>query len=283
MLSRASTTSSAVENCWRTPPIARDVEPPTSSPRSATTTSSAPSSARWYATLAPIAPEPATTMRAIRARCARPRRARRRSGRAAARGRRRARARRAAPSASLRRGVERERLQRRAQRADARARSRASDRARARRRRRGSSPARPETAPVAPLREALRDQRLGPDEDVEPFDQVRLEPLPRRVGHLQSGEVRRFVAQSARARRAARRSRCAPRTRRRRTASERTPAPPPRSARELVGVEREIRRRDHGDGVGARTSRRALRARPCRRSSARRSGRRPGAGRGPRR
>ena len=30
MLSRARTTSSAVENCWRTPPIARDVEPLTS-------------------------------------------------------------------------------------------------------------------------------------------------------------------------------------------------------------------------------------------------------------
>ena len=44
--------------------------------------------------------------------------------------------------------------------------------------------------------DALRNERLGPDEDVEPLDQVRLELLPRRVGDLEAGEVRRLVAQS---------------------------------------------------------------------------------------
>src|SRR5262249_35845203 len=64
MLRWASRTSASVENCCRTPPIAFDVAPPATEPRSQSTTSSAPSSARWYATDAPAAPAPATTIRA---------------------------------------------------------------------------------------------------------------------------------------------------------------------------------------------------------------------------
>ena len=39
------------------------------------------------------------------------------------------------------------------------------------------------------------DQRLGPDEDVEPVDQVGLEALPGRLRDLQAGEVRDALAQ----------------------------------------------------------------------------------------
>src|SRR6188472_929904 len=66
MLARASRTSAAVENCWRTPPIAFDVAPAATRPRSARTTSRAPSDTRWYATEAPVAPAPATTILGIR-------------------------------------------------------------------------------------------------------------------------------------------------------------------------------------------------------------------------
>ena len=47
MLACASRTSAAVENCWRTPPIAREVDPPPIRPRSQSTISGAPRSARW--------------------------------------------------------------------------------------------------------------------------------------------------------------------------------------------------------------------------------------------
>ena len=43
--------------------------------------------------------------------------------------------------------------------------------------------------------EALEDERLGPDEDVEPFDQERLDRLERLVRDLEPGEVRRELAQ----------------------------------------------------------------------------------------
>src|SRR5205823_7099695 len=61
----ARRTSAAEENCCRTPPIAFPVEPDAISARSASTTSRAPRSARWYAMQAPTEPEPATTIRAI--------------------------------------------------------------------------------------------------------------------------------------------------------------------------------------------------------------------------
>ena len=167
MLSRASTTSSAVENCWRTPPMARDVEPLTSSPRSATTTSSAPSSARWYATLAPTAPEPATTIRAIRARCARPRRApARSSSRSGARTPPRTGTPRS-PSTIFDAAWNGQRLQRRAQRADARAVLRRRV-AHERDDRVGKARCEPGDGTGRPVREALRDERLRADEDVEP-------------------------------------------------------------------------------------------------------------------
>src|SRR4051794_41906583 len=66
MLACARRTSAAVENCWRTPPIAFAVAPPATRPLSARTTSRAPSEARWNATEAPVAPAPATTMRGVR-------------------------------------------------------------------------------------------------------------------------------------------------------------------------------------------------------------------------
>ena len=83
-LSRTSATSAAVENCWRTPPIAFPVAPEAISARSASTTSRAPRSARWYAMLAPTAPAPATTIRPATRRAPV---ARRRSAAAAARAR----------------------------------------------------------------------------------------------------------------------------------------------------------------------------------------------------
>src|SRR5438046_686320 len=66
MLACASRTSAAVENCCRTPPIALEVAPAATPCRSAMTTSRAPREARWYATDAPMAPAPATTIRATR-------------------------------------------------------------------------------------------------------------------------------------------------------------------------------------------------------------------------
>ena len=57
-------------------------------------------------------------------------------------------------------------------------------------------------------REALRDQRLGPHEDVEAVDQVRLEALPRRLRDLQARRGSRRARASARSRRAEPDSRC---------------------------------------------------------------------------
>jgi hypothetical protein len=62
-LSCASFTSGSLENCCRKPPIALPVAPDAIRSRSASTTSRAPSSARWYAIDAPTAPPPATTIR----------------------------------------------------------------------------------------------------------------------------------------------------------------------------------------------------------------------------
>ena len=79
--------------------------------------------------------------------------------------------------------------------------------------------------------EAVEDQRLGADEDVEPFDQVRREALERRVRDLQAGEIGRPLAQRRAAPRSGRRSRSRARTRRRRRQSERRRPRRPRSGR----------------------------------------------------
>ena len=44
-------------------------------------------------------------------------------------------------------------------------------------------------------RQAVEDQGLRPDEDVEALEQVRREAVERRVGHLQAGEIRGPLAQ----------------------------------------------------------------------------------------
>src|SRR3954447_15398754 len=67
MLAFARRTSAAVENCWRTPPMAFAVAPPAPSRTSARTTSRAPRSASCQAMLAPIAPAPQITMRGMAA------------------------------------------------------------------------------------------------------------------------------------------------------------------------------------------------------------------------
>ena len=59
----------------------------------------------------------------------------------------------------------------------------------------GNAAARPETAPTAPAADAVEDQRLGADEDVESLDQVRREAVERCVGDLEADEVRRALAQ----------------------------------------------------------------------------------------
>ena len=156
----------------------------------------------------------------------------------------------AQPEHHLRRGVERKTLQRRAQGAGARSRLRRrlpderNDRVReaACKTRHGT-----DRAPA----DTLRNERLGPDEDVEPLDEVRLELLPRSVRDLEAGEIRRLVAQS-----------CDHLERNRVTASrsELVDVEGKRCARcgcrsevleELVRIEREVRRCDHGDRVRA--------------------------------
>ena len=73
---------------------------------------------------------------------------------------------------------------------------------------RESADASAETAPTAPAAHPRRDQRLGSDEDVEPFDQVRLGSCSHgAVGDLQPGQVRRAARAGARRRRAGPRSR----------------------------------------------------------------------------
>src|SRR5262249_20281558 len=47
----------------------------------------------------------------------------------------------------------------------------------------------PGNRPCGAGAQALRDQGLGPDEDVQAFEEIRLEPLPRPVGDLQPGKV----------------------------------------------------------------------------------------------
>ena len=75
--------------------------------------------------------------------------------------------------------------------------------------------------------EPVEDERLRPDEDVEPLEQVRREPFERRVGDLQPREVRRLLTQLCRAPAAAPRSRSRARTRRRRTEVARRRPPRP--------------------------------------------------------
>src|SRR4051812_13811853 len=75
MLAFARRTSAAVENCWRTPPMAFAVDPAATPATSAKTTSRAPRRARCSATLAPIAPAPAITIRVMAADSTRGRRA----------------------------------------------------------------------------------------------------------------------------------------------------------------------------------------------------------------
>src|ERR1041385_798110 len=54
-------TLTSVENCCRTPPAQRPVEPSPTAPRSTTTTLRMPSRARLNATLQPTAPAPITS------------------------------------------------------------------------------------------------------------------------------------------------------------------------------------------------------------------------------
>ena len=56
----------------------------------------------------------------------------------------------------------------------------------------------PDTAPGRAVREPARDERLRADEDVEPVEQVRLDRLPRLVGHLEPAQVRRASRAAAR-------------------------------------------------------------------------------------
>ena len=217
-------------NCWRTPPIAFPVAPPAISPTSASTTSSAPRSARWYAIEAPIAPAPATTTRATRAA---PRARRSVSARSGARTSSRIGTPRA-PSTNFS-AAWRGKRSTAARSSPSAAAARSSARARLPRPARGTPRARPETAPAAPAASPSTISASGADEDVEPFEQVRREPLERRVGDLQPGEVRRPLAQLVQHRRAARRSRSRARTRRRRTAAARTRRPPRRSGRAAPG------------------------------------------------
>ena len=101
-------------------------------------------------------------------------------------------------------------------------------------------------------RDAVEDQRLRADEDVEPFEQVGREAVERRVGDLQAGEVRRPLAQLGDDRE---RDGVAAR------ALELVDVERQRRARgggrdevleQRALVELEVRRPDHGDRVGAR-------------------------------
>jgi methylglutaconyl-CoA hydratase len=109
--------------------------------------------------------------------------------------------------------------------------------------------------PRGPGREPLRKQRFRADEDVEPFDQVRREALPRPVGDLQAGEVRRPLAQLGeyveRDGVAAARSELVD------VEGERLACVGRRFevAKQRPLVEREVRRCDHGDGVRAEIGR----------------------------
>ena len=99
------------------------------------------------------------------------------------------------------------------------------------------------------------DQGLGPDEHVETVEQVSLECLPRRVGHLQPGDVVGLVAQTAQhlgIERVPGRGRELVHVERKRRAGV--------GGREQVGtlrgsVELEVRRPDHRHRVGPRAGR----------------------------
>ena len=129
----------------------------------------------------------------------------------------------------------------------------------------GKLAARPETAPAAPAASPRSSSASGADEDVEPLEEVRLEPLPRAVRDLHPDEVRRALAQPLDHRQRDRVA--APRlelveVERQRRAGARGRL----EVREQLGlVEREVRRRDHGDGVGAGRGCVLGEARPCRR------------------
>ena len=159
-------------------------------------------SARWYAIDAPIAPAPATTIRATR----RAPSARRRSGRAAARARPRAIGTpRARDDASAPRGTGK-----RSSAARSSPTPRVSAVGLADERRRpppGNADASAGHGAGGAALRALRDRAPRADEDVEALEEVRLERLPRAVRDLQAGEVRRALAQPLDHRRAGSRSR----------------------------------------------------------------------------
>ena len=103
--------------------------------------------------------------------------------------------------------------------------------------------------------EPLRDERLGADEDIEPLEEKRLDPVERLVRHLHPGEVRRALAQALDD-----------------LDGERVPDPGVELVEveghrrtcardclevgdERIGVELEVRRRDDGDPVDSERGR----------------------------
>ena len=102
---------------------------------------------------------------------------------------------------------------------------------------------------------AVGDQRLGADEHVEPVQQIRRHAVERRVGDLHAGEVRGEAAQlldhARRDRVAAAGGELVDVERRRRARGGRG-----REVRQLLRlVQREVRRRDHGDSRHAERGR----------------------------
>ena len=244
MLACASRTSAAVENCWRTPPIAFAVAPPAIAPAVGQHDLARPERARGGTRSTRRSRlRRATTIRATRPAPASRRRAACRSG--ARTSSRIGHARRPRTNFAAAWNGKRSSARRSSRDVAGRGpRTSATTRS-------GNTDARPETAPAEPRSMPGEDERLGADEDVEPFEQVRLDRLERRVGDLQPGEVRRQLAQPLE------------HGQRDRVAAARL---------ELVDVERQRR-------AGARPRRRSARAAPRRRarSTAARSRRPPAA------
>ena len=226
----------------------RDVEPPTSSPRVGDDHVVGAEEREVVGDARPRRAGAGDDYPSHSRRCARLRRARRRSGRATAAGRRRAPGRRGDRAPSSRpRGTGAPAARRAARRRERR--SRASGRARARRPRRGSWLRARRPRPTAPAARPWGMSASGPTKMSRPSTRY---GAKRSQGVSDTFRPAKFGASSRKAAiiAAGPRSRCAPRTRRRRTASGRMRRRLGEVREKLVRVEGEVRRRDHRHRVG---------------------------------
>ena len=115
----------------------------------------------------------------------------------------------------------------------------------------GQAEARPETAPTAPALHAGANEWLGADEHVHAVDQIRLDRVERRVAHLHPDDIPLFASELLDHVHGDLVSTAAGELVDVERQGVARVGGGPEVVEELAGPEREVRRRDHRDGVGA--------------------------------